>query len=282
MDTFVLNLEKEIEKKLKKIESADLNILKKSLEASLVLGDAFQKMKEFISTYTFRDEAEEIEFFKVIKPRLFYRLIYYRKIYNIEMNRPVGVESQRAYLIDEIKAINRYNAKRSDFVRYYRSGLTHMDSMYYLRGSIDTALYLESFHHERDPSFSTNCDFKVARILANELLIQYLTKELEVFEQRQVEQSLPRVRLTWNGTKTELVEQIFAWDSRKVFGNIPLTRLAEYIQTVFNIELDKNFSRTFGDMRIRNRQTPFLDSLKEALLKRMNRLNHNRGKNKNE
>ena len=282
MDTFVLNLEKEIEKKLKKIESADLNILKKSLEASLVLGDAFQKMTEFISTYTFRDEAEEIEFFKVIKPRLFYRLIYYRKIYNIEMNRPVGVESQRAYLIDEIKAINRYNAKRSDFVRYYRSGLTHMDSMYYLRGSIDTALYLESFHHERDPSFSTNCDFKVARILANEFLIQYLTKELEVFEQRQVEQSLPRVRLTWNGTKTELVEQIFAWDSRKVFGNIPLTRLAEYIQTVFNIELDKNFSRTFGDMRIRNRQTPFLDGLKEALLKRMNRLSRNRGKNKNE
>ena len=282
MKSFVYNLEKDIEKKLKKIESADLNILKKSLEASLVLGDAFQKMKEFISTYTFRDEVEEIEFFKVIKPRLFYRLIYYRKIYNIEMNRPVGVESQRAYLIDEIKAINRYNAKRSDFVRYYRSGLTHMDSMYYLRGSIDTALYLESFHHERDPSFSTNCDVKVARILANELLIQYLTKELEVFEQRQVEQSLPRVRLTWNGTKTELVEQIFAWDSRKVFGNIPLTRLAEYIQTVFNIELDKNFSRTFGDMRIRNRQTPFLDSLKEALLKRMNRLNHNRGKNKNE
>lgn len=282
MKSFVYNLEKDIEKKLKKIESADLNILKKSLEASLVLGDAFQKMKEFISTYTFRDEAEEIEFFKVIKPRLFYRLIYYRKIYNIEMNRPVGVESQRAYLIDEIKAINRYNAKRSDFVRYYRSGLTHMDSMCYLRGSIDTALYLESFHHERDPSFSTNCDFKVARILANELLIQYLTKELEVFEQRQVEQSLPRVRLTWNGTKTELVEQIFAWDSRKVFGNIPLTRLAEYIQTVFNIELDKNFSRTFGDMRIRNRQTPFLDSLKEALLGRMNRLNHNRGKNKNE
>ena len=97
MKSFIYNLEKEIEKKLKKIESADLNILKKSLEASLILGDAFQKMKEFISTYTFRNEAEEIEFFKVIKPRMFYHLIYYRKIYNIEMNRPVGVESQRAY-----------------------------------------------------------------------------------------------------------------------------------------------------------------------------------------
>ena len=147
MKQFVIRLEKEYERKLKKIESSDLNILKKSLEASLVLGDAFQRLRDFITNYTFKSEAEEIEFFKVIKPRLYHRLIYYRKVYNIEMNRPVGVESQKAYLIDEIKAINRYNTKRSDFVRYYRSGLTHLDSLYYLRGRIDTALYLELFHY---------------------------------------------------------------------------------------------------------------------------------------
>lgn len=41
MKQFVIRLEKEYERKLKKIESSDLNILKKSLEASLVLGDAF-------------------------------------------------------------------------------------------------------------------------------------------------------------------------------------------------------------------------------------------------
>ena len=102
MNEFINNLEKEIEKKLKKIESADLNIMKKSLEASQVLANAFQQVKEFVGSYTFKDEAEEIQFFKEIKPRLFYRLLYYRKVYNIEMNRPVGVNSQRAYLIDEI------------------------------------------------------------------------------------------------------------------------------------------------------------------------------------
>lgn len=269
MKIFISILEKEIEKKLKKIESADLNIMKKSLEASQVLADAFQRLKEFISSYTFKDEAEEIEFFKETKPRLFYRLLYYRKVYNIEMNRPVGVDSQRAYLIDEIKAINRYNTKRSDFVRYYRSGLTHLDTLYYLRGRIDTALYLESFHYERDPMFSTNCDFKVARLKANEMLMVYLNKELESLETKRLEQSLPRVRITWTATKTELYEQIFAWDSRKVFGDVPLTKLLDYVQTVFNIELDSNYSRTFSDMRIRNNKTPFLDSLKEALIKRM-------------
>ena len=151
------------------------------------------QLKAFIADYTFRDEVEEIEFFKTVKPRICHRLIYYRKIYNIEMNRPVGSESQRSYLIDEIRGINRYNEKRSDFVRYYRSGLTHLDALYYLRGNLDTALYLESFHHERDPSFSTNCNFMAARLLANERLIRYLTKELEAFELRQAEESLPNV-----------------------------------------------------------------------------------------
>lgn len=269
MTEFIRTLEKEVERKLKKIESSDLNILKKSLEASLILGDAFQRMRDFVATYTFKNEAEEIEFFKTVKPRLYHRLIYYRKVYNIEMNRPVGIESQTAYLRDEIKAINRYNVKRSDFVQYYRSGMTHLDSVYYLRGRADTTLYLESFHYERDPKFSTNADFKVAHIMANELLLPYLYKELEALEQQQTEQSLPRVRITWCGTKTELYEQIFAWNSRKVFGDVPLSRLLDYVSTVFNIDLNPNYSRAFGDMRIRNKQTPFLDSLKEALIKRM-------------
>lgn len=64
------------------------------------------------------------------------------------MNRPVGMDSQKAYLHDEIRAINRCNDKHSDFVRYYRSGMTHWDSLY-LRNRTAAALYLESFHYER-------------------------------------------------------------------------------------------------------------------------------------
>ncbi len=58
MDNFINNLEKEIEKKLKTIESADLNIMKKSLETSQILVN-FQKVKEFIGSYTFKDERKK-------------------------------------------------------------------------------------------------------------------------------------------------------------------------------------------------------------------------------
>lgn len=272
MTEFIRTLEKEVEKKLKKIESSDLNILKKSLEVSLVLDDAFQRMRDFVATYTFKNEAEEIRFFKEIKPRLFYRLLYYRKVYNIEMNRPVGVDSQRAYLNDELIAINRYNNKRSDFIHYYRSGLTHLDSLYYLRGRTDTALYLESFHYERDPKFSTNADFKVAKLLANEMLSVYLKGELEALEYVRYkisDDSLPAVRLTWQDSKTDLTELIYMLDSKHSFGNVPLTQLAAYIANVFNIQLDTNLSRTFCDMKLRNNPTPWIDKAKQTLLQRM-------------
>ena len=271
MRVFINSLEKEIENRLKGIEKSNLNVLKKSLEASLVLGDAFQRLRDFIDTHIFKSEAEEIEFFKVVKPRLYHRLIYYRKVYNIEMNRPVGVDSQRAYLLDEIKAINRYNNKHSDFVRYYRSGMTHLDTLYYLRNRNDTALYLESFHYERDPKFSTNADFKVAKLLANELLSAYLKGELEALEYVKTasDDSLPAVRLTWQDSKTDLTELIYLLDSKRSFGNVPLTQLAAYIANVFNTQLDTNLSRTFCDMKLRNNPTPWIDKAKQALLQRM-------------
>ncbi len=271
---YISKLRKETDEDIERIESSDSNILKKSLEASHILAEAFDRLKSFILSYQFRDEDEEIIFFKEIKPKLCYRLIYYRKLYNIEMNRPAGVDKQKEYLSEELNEINKYNIKRLDFIRYYRSGATHLDSLYFLRGKTDTEQYLETFYYELDPDFSTNCDFKVAKILSNDMLLAYLMQEIERLNNNGIlafPSGFPSIKLTWKGTKTELMEQLYSWDSDSTFGDVPLTQLSDYIQNVFNIQLDKNLSRAFSDMKIRNIPTPFLDKLKEALLKRMQR-----------
>ena len=86
--------------------------------------------------------------------------------------------------------------------------MTHLDSLYYLRNRTDTALYLESFHYERDPTFSTNADFKVAKLLANDMLSVYLKEELEAleYEKKVSDDPLPAVRLTWQDSKTDLTD----------------------------------------------------------------------------
>jgi len=272
---YMANLKKEVDAKIEQIEISEDNILKKSLAGSQVLSEAFNRLKMFILTYTFENEEEEILFFKVIKPKFCYRLIYYRKIFNIEMNRPLaGVDAQKEYLNKELNSINEYTTKRLDFIRYYRSGSTHLDSLYFLRGKMYTEQYLETFYYELDPNFSTNCDFKVAKILANDMLLAYLMYELELLDNSTSKlspSSFPLTKLTWKGTKTELMEQLYSWDSFGTFGDVPLTQLSDYIQNVFNIQLDNNLTRAFSDMKIRNIPTPFLDKLKNALLCRMGR-----------
>ena len=49
MKDFAARLEEEAEKKVEKIEAGDLNMIKKSFEASLVLADAFLQLKAFIA-----------------------------------------------------------------------------------------------------------------------------------------------------------------------------------------------------------------------------------------
>jgi hypothetical protein len=271
---YIAKLRKETDNVIDRIESSDSNILKKSLEASHVLAEAFDQLKTFILSYQFKNEEEEITFFKEIKPKLCYRLIYYRKLYNIEMNRPAGVDKQNEYLSEELNEINKYNMKRLDFIRYYRSGATHLDSLYFLRGKTDTEQYLETFYYELDPQFTTNCDFKVAKVLSNDMLLAYLIHEIELLDNNgstSLFSGFPLTKLTWQGTKTELMEQLYSWDSDSTFGDVPLTQLSDYIQNVFNIQLDKNLSRAFSEMKTRNIPTPFLDKLKAALLRRMGR-----------
>jgi hypothetical protein len=221
MNNFTYRLKKEVDTKIEQIERSEISEIAKSLEASCVLADAFNQLKEFILAYNFNDEEEEIYFFKEIKPRLCSHLIYYRKIFNIEMNRPTGIENQMVYINERLNDIKDYNIKRLDFIRYYRSGSSHLDSLYFMRGKKDLEQYLETFYYELDPKFTTNCDFKVAKILANDMLSAYLMQQVEYLHDKGMKSGnfgYPVAKKRWEGSKAELQELIFALDSARSFG----------------------------------------------------------------
>ena len=83
MIKYITNLKKEVDARIEQIESSEDNILKRSLAGSQVLGEAFNRLKTFILIYTFKNEEEEILFFKDIKHKFWYGLIYYLKMFNI-------------------------------------------------------------------------------------------------------------------------------------------------------------------------------------------------------
>lgn len=204
------------------------------------------------------------------------------------MNRPVaGIEAQKEYLKKKLDEIQDFNNKILDFYRYYRSGAIYLDSVYFVRGKPDMEQYLEAFYYERDAQFSTNCDFKVANIMANDMLQIYLLSEVETLDNyasNSSKNSSPKVKLTWTDSKSDLIELIYALDTAGCFdhGKVPMTQIAAYFEIVFNIDLGNNIPRNFYGMRIRQQPMSFLDRLHEEMLKRVdNPRQGNKNKDKN-
>jgi len=81
----------------------------------------------------------------------------------------------------------------------------------------------------------------------------------------------PRIKHTWTGTKTELVELIYAIYAKGSinYGNIDIKELIDYFCNVFNTDAGE-FYRIY--LNIRNRKesrTLYLDSLRDSLNKKM-------------
>ena len=117
-----------------------------------------------------------------------------------------------------------------------------MDEFYFLRGKRDIELNLDSFYFERDPKFSTYFDFKVSKLLANDLLAAYINYELTKLKQQENEfEALSPVfsQEKWTDKKTALVEIIYSIHEEKSInaGQIEIKALATILGKIFNVDL---------------------------------------------
>jgi hypothetical protein len=136
-----------------------------------------------------------------------------------------------------------------------------------VRGKHDIRLWLDTFYFEADHRFSTSHDYKVAKIIANDLIQVYLEDRLNNINVKKGSDN----SLKWTASKTALTELIYALYSHGVFnnGNTDIKLIAKTFEDAFNIELG-DFYHTFMELKARKiNRTKFLDSLCEALIKKM-------------
>ncbi|WP_080903998.1 RteC domain-containing protein [Parabacteroides sp. Marseille-P3160] len=270
------NISRRIESEIQLRELDISDIIRDVPHIIQILEKGFLEVKQLVSKNKFNTYYEEITFFKEIKPRLFSKLIYYKKIHNLELNKPVcGYEAIKEYFEREQEYINLFHHKNNDFIQYYRLGKTILDEYYFLRNRHEPGLNLESFYFERDPDFSTNYDFKAAKLLANDMLATYLKSEL--IKLKQSEDTINGAlsvngKYRWTDTKSALVELIYAIHAEQSVnsGNIDLKILSSIFEQMFNIELGDIY-RIFVEIRGRKgERTTYLNRLILALNKRMN------------
>lgn len=227
------------------------------------------ELKKYILETGFMNEKEEILFFKQLKPVILSKLIYYNKIYKIETKKPYGGDKTiKKYLHNELAKLKRYFDNNLDFYKYYRTNSTYLDHKYFVRGKYDIKLSLDTFYFEADHNFATSHDYKVAKILANDLIQVYLEDQLYKIP-HQKKSITPSVN--WTGSKTALTELIYSLHSQGVFdnGNADIKVIARTFEIAFNIDLG-DFYHTFMELKSRKiNRTKFIDSLRDALIKKM-------------
>lgn len=165
-----------------------------------------------------------------------------------------------------------------DFVKYYKLDENKFDHLFYLRDNNQFDMFIDPSYHSEDPEFSTNHDNLVAQLITNELIKTYFSKELKLLLNKDskviIEEVKPSIfkNLSWTGTKTELVELIYALTATDSINNgqAEIKQTVEICKELFNIDLG-NIYKTYSEIKAREKDlTKFLNKLIRNLVNKIN------------
>ncbi|WP_010249814.1 RteC domain-containing protein [Myroides injenensis] len=257
------------------IKEAELSLLAPiSIENTLEIIHFIQltlvNLKTTILKNGFDNQTEEIAFFKTIKPQILSKLIFYNKVYKIELSCPMDYNSQHKYYLKQIEELSleyKKHFSQCDFYKYYKSNRSDKDLEYFTLGKITPLIGMNSFAFEIDTLFSTFYDYKVSRILAHNLLQHYLQQKISEHLLKVNNTSKFSETLVWSESQNALIELIYAlYVSGSINnGKLEIRKIAVLFQQLFGITL-LDIHHAFHRMKTRAKsRTCYLDKLKQGL-----------------
>jgi len=271
MKTFTDRIYNALEHQLSEISINSGTIIEQYKQSILICRKAMTKLKNYISSYAFESKAEEIRFFKEIKPQFYSKYIYYINVYNFLTQQPTGGENiQQDYIKMHLFELKTFFDHNRAFYSYYRSGMTQMDEIYYTRGGFDVHAELEDF--EEDEQYSTSHDYKLSKIIANEKFQDYLNEELNKLGDADLvrlngRKIFPFDHPQWTASQTDASELLYALKESCAVnnGNIEINELVAIWEFVFQMEINEPYHKLQDIGKRQKEMFVFLTRLKTSL-----------------
>jgi hypothetical protein len=259
---FSEELKRKIDAEIEEISIDQGDPLEKTSKIIATLGKILNDLKEFVVTYKFRNVQEEIIFFKSVKPKFASQLIFYKELLDVQFFESYNNSAQKLkYFQRYLKRIERHAITHKELYLYIMTGSSCLDEMYFTLATKQTNPII-------DNRFSTSKEIQCSQIMAYEKLKEYLLKAVQKIESPSM---VTNSTLTWTGSKTDLIELIYALHGAGVFNSkdADLKLIASHFENVFDVKLG-NYYRIFQDIQLRKSgQTNFLDLLKGSFLARI-------------
>ena len=268
----ITQLHSELELKINQVYDDDGDIVKIAEKSLILIDETIRKLKDLITKHQFENIAEEVYFFKKLKPQFISKFIYYSSVLDIESHKPdVGNKILKKYYEAEQEKLKIFYVEQSEFYSYYRRDATYLDHKIFIRNSYDLKMKLSFGFYNFDTSFTTSHDHIIARFIAARQFDQYLKRQIERLGENGIGKNPSP--LVWSASKVGLIELVYALYHMRCFngGNIELSEVIKFVEKSLDTDLG-NFHKTVFEIRTRKQgPTKFLnlvsDNLSQHLLK---------------
>lgn len=260
----------ELEADLKRISITSESMLNTAKLAIKRCRIALVELRWVVINQGFPDILSEIRFFKEIKPVAYSRLLFYQAVFELECFRSkYDSERIKRYMKVKLDEIQIFVEENASSVQYYNCGFTYLDSLYFVRDRDEIPVELRGSQYLMDEQFNTWQDHAFSVLRANDLLVEYLTREIDRIDNHEQPHHLQQLSpLSWTGNKIDLVELIYALFFSQVINNGKTTikELAGLFCRAFNLDVGKDIYRYYTEIQQRKiDQTKFIEHLKSVL-----------------
>jgi hypothetical protein len=211
----------------------------------------------------FGEISSEIRFFKDHKQHPQSYLIFYHNLLRYELEFPNQEEvSRRKYVLRKIGEINEFFLSQIDFIQYLELEQDHLDEFYFTRKFNNKGFHSNRIY-DRDPQFSTSHDLLLSELKAQKLFLSFLQSKLLEMDHPKEKSTGASLGLLWTGSKTGLIELIYALysDSAINNGTVELSTITASFEEFFNVKLD-NVYKTYFEIKTRKgSKTKYLEEL---------------------
>lgn len=226
-NTFFYEFELEIEN----IINTYSDTIIQAKQALLYIEKKLKELFKWLKKYVFESVEDEIHFFKELKFKITSKYIFYKKILDIEFNSPTNNKKLKIRYYEEVlNTCYQFSNKDKEFYKYFRSGSSYNDHLYFTRNANKQIINSNIISINFDVKLCTSHDLKVASIIANDILEIYLEEKIDEINNSYNTKLLDtKSKLTWTGTKIEMVELIYSLYYQKIFngGKAEIKEIAE-------------------------------------------------------
>ncbi|MDX2361585.1 MAG: RteC domain-containing protein [Crocinitomicaceae bacterium] len=231
-------------------------------EAIQLISQTLSELRTSIANNGFPSIADEIEFFKLIKPVVDAELIYNNVILDIETKRAIQTKQQSTDYLHELE-LDFLNILQMnfEFVKYFKSDQVHLDTMYFTRKAGQFPISGKKMYVYHDPEFTNEYSYLVASLMAYDKLVETYHPNTPITQSN----------LNWTDSKLSLVELIYALHDSGAINNgkASIKELCQVFESMFNVEVDDVY-RAFHEISQRkNDRVRFVNGLEAKLTERL-------------